>query len=482
MSTYSPLLAGRTEEDAKAWTTSTASTPAANAAARCSKVCALVWQLRFLLVITALYIVESISIVPISQYIMLSFFAARHGGGDCDMIPSSKPCCESASDLALYQSVSSGTLNVVGAYFAVALGSLSDSVGRRPILRARAWDSALPSLALSLYVFGGHSLWIFLVIAPISRAFDTNGVTLAMISDVVPEPDDRGAAVGIFFICCIAVIGVVLPFAGHVDSHSLIVLSLSAGALKLVFMYTVFPETLPAASRREASSKEWLSSPMAALEVFGRHSFIRRMAVVLVISSVSSAGSGTVMSPYLTGYLGVTRSTTVVLMLICVIGGIIGLASVGHLVGRVGQVRAMQICLFATVTFPALSAACGSVYQFEVLLASSSAPLFMLMPIISGIKSSIVSESEQGLVQGALTAVSNVAIALADVFFGWFYRIATDGGAAAARSSVFPVFTVIAVLAGISWVLSLSLPQELPAPSKSPSASSKVSSQPMLGA
>ncbi|CAE8615438.1 unnamed protein product, partial [Polarella glacialis] len=64
-----------------------------------------------------------VSIGPCLQYIILTFFAASHGGGDCELTPSSEPCRLAASDAAVYNGASSGICNVVGAFVALGLGS-----------------------------------------------------------------------------------------------------------------------------------------------------------------------------------------------------------------------------------------------------------------------------------------------------------------------------------------------------------------------
>merc|ERR1740121_2084321 len=42
---------------------------------------------------------------PLFQYVVLTFFASYHGGGDCMQDPKSDPCRKAAADMTIYQAV-----------------------------------------------------------------------------------------------------------------------------------------------------------------------------------------------------------------------------------------------------------------------------------------------------------------------------------------------------------------------------------------
>mmetsp|Transcript_113093 Transcript_113093/g.365491 ORF Transcript_113093/g.365491 Transcript_113093/m.365491 type:complete len:268 (-) Transcript_113093:311-1114(-) len=244
-----------------------------------------------------------------------------------------------------------------------------------------------------------------------------------------------------------------------------VVVSLVATLLKLVFFHSAFQETRSPALGNSAATPRTLA-PGAAMSLLVRDGVILRVALVLVLSSLSFAGLNTVLSPYLTGYLGLTRGAGVGLLLASLGSGALGLAAgVGPLVRGVGEVGALQVCLSASIAFPLLLAGCSCPEQVGVVATLLGAPLWMFLPIVSGIKSNLVREEEQGLVQGALACISNFATATSDVIFGVLYRHVTVNGTDPDRTSVFPLFFVCSVLAAASWLLACSLPRKLPRPS-----------------
>jgi len=422
-----------------------------------------VWQLRFLLCLVTFIAVEFCSIGLCAQYIILTFFALGHGGGDCELTPDSQPCRQAASDLASYSGSTSGICGIIAALSALALGSYSDRVGRKPLLRVKAWLSVIPTLALFMHEMG-VSLWLFLVGSPIFRAFDINGVVLALISDCIVTPEDRSKAIGIMCVWIITVAMCVLPFAGILPADVLIGISLVAAAAKLVFIHKLMPETLSARSMDQGSRRDW-SAIAAAFKVLCRNNFILRMTLMLVLWSLSSAGLGTILGPYLTGYLGLNRRDMVELAVICMVVFIFFVGvMMGPLLKMVGQVRALQVCMSTSFLLPALIPMCKNFAQLKVLMGCCTGPMFMLMPIISGIKSNLVGANEQGLVQGALSAICNLAAAVSSLLFGWMYWEATHSSESASRDSARPVFFASTILAIVSWLIALSLQKEMPEP------------------
>jgi len=332
------------------------------------------------------------------------------------------------------------------------------------VLRLRTWLSLLPVATLALHVFHGQTLWLFLIASPVFRVFDISGVLLAVITDLVPEKTARASAIGFFITFCITTVMATLPLAGLLPMHTLVLISLAATVMKLMFVYTVLPESSLSMSG-EQELKDVFSTPVVALRVFLRHGFIFRMAFVLVFSSLGFAGVNTVLAPYLTAYLSLTRAEGSGLLLSSVVSGAFGLAiGVGPLVANFGEIGALQACLALATAFPLLLVACTTPGQVCFLASILGAPLFMLAPIISGIKSNLVTQDEQGLVQGGLACIANLATAIADVMFGFLYMYATEHGTTKSRSSVFPLFFICASLTGASWLLALSLPRRLPPP------------------
>merc|ERR1712232_437267 len=113
-----------------------------------------------------------------------TFFASRHGGGDCSWSPDSDPCRQAAAFAAYYHAVSDAASHTLGALMGITLGSCSDFLGRRPIIRVSAILHTIVIATLALHVLAGYTLWVYLVAEPLVAAFEVSGVFLALLLDV----------------------------------------------------------------------------------------------------------------------------------------------------------------------------------------------------------------------------------------------------------------------------------------------------------
>jgi len=233
--------------------------------------------------------------------------------------------------------------------------------------------------------------------------------------------------------------------------------------IKVAFVVLALPETVVHVGRRAPGVLPTLSA--AADLIFFRNSFISRMALVFVLSGQSLAGLATVAKPYLTGYLGVDRPTGARLVFVCgcsVMSTIyLGLKP---LVNRLGEVRTTQCCLGFLASLPLLYCACSEVWHVFVLAAVFSGPMVLQFPVITAIKSNLVNEEEQGLMQGALASFRVLAEAVAGAFFGAYYSYSTHGGTEKDRTKAFPPFVLASFLGGCSLLLACTLPDRPPPP------------------
>jgi len=313
------------------------------------------------------------------------------------------------------------------------------------------------------HVVLGTSMWYALILLPLVRSFDTNGVMLASINDLIVKPTDRAPAVAVIMGGTVTAFCAVLPFAAMMPPIILVCISGTFAVMKLAYLHLIFPETNT--SRIKAKSWEVTIAPCTALAVLSRHSFICRMTLIVIFSGLSQAGMNTILMPYLTGYVGFKRSDFVPLVLGCVPAGLVAYAGyLRPLIEHAGQVITLRICLALTVAFPALCLGCNSSLGFIIVCSIVSGPMAMLTPTISGIKGSLVSREEQGVVQGAIAAITNLACGICDVLFGWFWVEATAGGTLAEKSATAPVFLLSSVLALVAFILACWLPSQIPEP------------------
>lgn len=418
------------------------------------------YRMRYVLALVWLIVLQYGTIGPAATYISTSFFA----GSDCEPKPDSAPCKKGAAELAYWRGLSAGASHSVAWLAAVALGSWSDSVGRRPLFISKSAMSLLPSAALFLHVWVGLTLWAYLVIIPMYEAFDTNGVFLAVMSDVITETHSRATAYGVLITGVVLGVAIVLPLAALLPEGAAVIVSMVAAVVKLVFVCTAFPETAPSAAK---GSRPFNPVALARdiAEVFcRRNSCIARMALVLLLTGLTGTGLQAIAVPILTGYIGMTRATMTLLGACCAASALLSmLGLLGPLVRSVGEVGSLRVCLGAAVAYPPLFAACTRPSHVMLLSGLLVGPMSLLFPVISSIKSNLVAEDEQGLVQGALAAVRVAAVAAADLFFGWLFQHATQGGSAPRSATMLPLATVTG-LAVAALAIACSLPPVLPPP------------------
>merc|ERR1719436_1708795 len=67
-------------------------------------------------------------------------------------------------------------------------------------------------------------------------------------------------------------------------------------------------------------------------------------------------------------------------------------------------------------------------WQLFITYGIFMGPGLVFIPLINAIKSNLVSDQEQGKVQGIIAAMRGLATSIADVVFGTLYKWMTDGG------------------------------------------------------
>jgi len=189
------------------------------------------------------------------------------------------------------------------------------------------------------------------------------------------------------------------------------------------------------------------------------------MACIALIGGVSSVGTGLVVQPYLTSFIGMKRQEMSGLFAVIITSVLVTLGLVAKpLTTYCGDVRTYQLCLLCVALMPAGLCLCAEPCHVMVLMGLLMGPVVLQIPIISAIKSNLVSDEEQGLVQGALAALVNMASALAAPIFGWAYNFCTHGGAAHSRNAAFPPMLVASGVGVAAFLVSLSLPLQVPLP------------------
>jgi MFS transporter, DHA1 family, tetracycline resistance protein len=306
---------------------------------------------------------------------------------------------------------------------APALGSLSDRFGRRPIilvaLAGMAFDYVLTAMA--------PSLWLLFLGRLVAGACGSNFTTATAYIADVSEPEKRaqafgliGAAFGVGFILGPALGGLLGQFGPRVPFW------VAAGLTALNFVYGLFvlPESLPASERRPFS--------LSAANPFRAVLRLRRFPAVVGLAAgffFMQIGTQMLQSIWVlfTEYRFAWTERDVGLSL-AVVGLIFGVVQAGLtrvVIPKIGERGAIFtgtfLCMGGLLWF---AFATQGWMMYAALLPY--AMIGIAGPAMQAIMSRQVQPSEQGELQGTLTALMSLTAIIGPLVaayaFGWFTR------------------------------------------------------------
>ncbi|HEV2676058.1 MAG TPA: TCR/Tet family MFS transporter [Aliidongia sp.] len=286
------------------------------------------------------------------------------------------------------------------------LGSLSDRVGRRPVILLSNLGLGLDYVLMAL---APNILWLFVgrVISGVTAASITTA--FAYIADVTP-PEKRakafgmiGAAFGIGFIVGPAIGGLL----GNLDPRLPFWFAAGFSLLNAAYGFFVLPESLP---RDRRSAFSWRrANPIGALTLLRSHPELLGLAAVSFLFNLAHESLPAAFVIYAgyryhwdQGMLGLTLAGVGVCSAV-VQGGLIG-----PIVARLGERRALMFGLTAGAIGFAIYglARTGTIFWIGI-------PVMALWGVAGaaaqGLTSSRVGPGEQGQLQGALQGVRGIA-------------------------------------------------------------------------
>ncbi len=307
--------------------------------------------------------------------------------------------------------------------FGPAMGSLSDAMGRRPLLLLAVFGLAVDYL---LTAFAPNLYWLFAgrLIAGLCGASYT--IANAYIADIT-APEDRakafgmmGAAFGVGFIIGPAIGGLLGEFGPRVPFF----VAAAVSTANFAFGYFVLPETLIPEKRRRF---EWSrANPIGALKVFASYKGVLPLCVVMAIYMFASSVYPVIWAFWSVAKFGWTAGTIGItlavfgLTMAAVQGGLTGPA-----VKTFGESNTVLIALIvgACVAF-AYGLAPNLIWVLILLVVH--APEGFANPALTALISREVPENAQGEMQGGIASVQNLAMILGSLFFsqifGFFMR------------------------------------------------------------
>ena len=304
--------------------------------------------------------------------------------------------------------------------FGPLLGSLSDKVGRRPVLLL-----GLVALSIDYLIMGfANTIWLLLVGRLLAGAAgSTFTIANAFIADVSPAEKRAanfgmlGAAFGLGFILGPVIGG----FLGEFGTRTPFFVASALALLNALYGYFVLPESLLPGKRRAFS---WRSAnPLSGVLM------IRRFpALGWIFLSSFLYGIGHFVYPAIWSYWGVERfdwRPIDIGITLAIVG--LGFAAVQGVlirkaIPRFGETNTALFSYTATIialVFYGFVSSSTLVYLTLPIAALGA----MVTPAMHGILSNAVPEDEQGMLQGVLSGIAAIATIVSPLLLtNLFYR------------------------------------------------------------
>jgi DHA1 family tetracycline resistance protein-like MFS transporter len=330
--------------------------------------------------------------------------------------------------------------------FAPILGSLSDRVGRRPVILLSCVGLGLDYF---LMAWAPTLAWLFIgrILSGVTAAsFATAG---AYIADVTPVEKRAagfgmiGAAFGVGFVLGPALGGVL----GAMDPRLPFWVAGSLALLNAAYGYFVLPESLPPEKRKPFSWRR--ANPVGSLQLLRRHPGLTGLASVGMLYHLSHHVLASVFVLYVGYRYGWdARDTGLTLAAVGVMSVIVQGGLVRPLVARFGERRTLLVGVASGIAGYTLFglAATGTVFWWGL-------PIFGLMglfnPSLQGLMTRRVSASDQGQLQGINASLMGLTGIVGPGLFTWTFALAI--GPYTARELPGAPFLLAAGLMVIAW-------------------------------
>ena len=386
--------------------------------------------LLFIFVTVLLDMVALGIIIPVFNPLVLSF---THGN---------------YASAALLAGVMSTIFAAMQFFVSPILGTLSDRVGRRPIVLlsnlGTAFDYAILALAPTLG-------WLFLGRILSGATTASISVASAYIADITPE-DKRAGAYGMISAAFGAGFVVGPAIGGILGNYGLRVPFWVAGALSLLnFLYGLFvlPESLAPENRNAFSWKR--ANPLGSFKMLRRHAELSGLAVSNLIGYVAHDALPQLFVLY-TMLVFAWKSSTIGISL-AVVGVFTILISafvIQPVVNRIGERRAVLLGLL-------FGAAGFCMYGGSELLFWIAIPVNMLWMVAGSASQALmtrrVGKNEQGELQGAISMLRSVGTLLGPTIFTatFAYSISSLHTWRAPQVAWYLAGAMLVVAAAVAW-------------------------------
>ena len=323
---------------------------------------------------------------------------------------------EEDSRAALAVTALTTTYLVMQLLFAPVLGSLSDQVGRRPVILISLLGTGLDYIVMAF----APNLWWLFVTRAISGITGANySVASAYIADVTP-PEKRaagfglmGAAFGIGFVFGPLIGGLLgdssrhIPFVGAGDVRYPFMVAGALALLNTLYGVFVLRESLPRERRRPFALHR--AHPIGALRRLARYPLASGLAWTLFLVMLAHFGLRVVWVLYTQYRYGWSEAEVgLSLALVGIAAAVVQGGLARTLIPRMGEARAVRFGLvLAMLQYAAFGLATQGWMIYVILTLGAVGAVFG--PAAQSLISRNVPAEEQGEVQGAVASLQSLA-------------------------------------------------------------------------
>ena len=335
-----------------------------------------------------------------------------------DVLPSA-----TMAEAAVWGGILTSIFSVMQFLFGPLLGTLSDQVGRKPIL------------LISLFVMVGYyvvmalaqSIWLLLIgriIGGITAA--THATATALVADISSAKEKAthfgllGAGFGMGFVLGPILGGLLGEWGARAPFYAAAFLA----ALNFFMIWTILPETITDRIRRRFEWKR--ANPMGAIRAISNFPGLAPMLLVFLIYAIATAVYAAVW-PFFTaerfgwspGMIGI--SLTIYGVCFAVVQG----ALVKPAIQKFGEYKTVVIGFVFEIFGLGLMSVLTN--GFILLFLIPIAALGVIgQPALQAILSQGTSDDSQGILQGVLGSLTAVSMIIAPISMTWVFSVFTE--------------------------------------------------------
>lgn len=402
--------------------------------------------MRKLVPLVCLSSAAPVILAPYSLYNGLNFWAERHTtlrhqDIHCELTPQAQYCKDAILDEVAMNQRMGVIVPCMHLVTWPALGVLSDSYGRRPVILLCFLVAFLSIFMVFLFVFFDVSLYWYFVVNPFA-AFPPGVVWYAYTTDIT-NLQNRAPALGMLSGLDVMSKVIGTSIGGLLTLKQACAASTATWAALCVVCWICLTESLPPEKRTPFQRQDLHKLlPWKGVAIMCRNRLLTGFTLVLICYSATSGVILSLGPSYVVKYLNFAASDNVINSLITQIASTIWLSIfLGKISNWFGDGAVLLLGTWCFLLYTILFAFCNEKWHLYLLNSVFVGPSSLTIPGIAVLKSKLVDDHEQGVLQGALTTVGLVVSTIFGPIFSGLFLVYN-------RSNVWTPFSGALIILG----------------------------------